>query len=212
MKRPIPGGLLISIEGIDGAGKTSVATALAQWCGERGLACHMSKEPTGVSFGETLRKSAQSGRLSLDDELDLFMLDRREHVARMISPALKEQSIVILDRYYWSTAAYQGARGADATKIIDDNLTFAPKPDLTILIDVPVTIGRARIGKRGETPNEFEDRKGLEKAREIFLQLQANEPHSRLIDGQGPLKDVIVEALVAFSAFCCSKNRGMCES
>lgn len=95
MIRPIPEGLLIAIEGIDGAGKTSVASALSQWCGERGLACHMSKEPTGVDFGETLRKSAQGGRLSLDDELDLFILDRREHVRRSIKPGLENDSIII---------------------------------------------------------------------------------------------------------------------
>lgn len=199
MIRPIPEGLLIAVEGIDGAGKTSVATALSQWCGERGLACHMSKEPTGVDFGETLRKSAESGRLSLDDELDLFILDRREHVKRSIRPGLESDAIMILDRYYWSTAAYQGARGADTELIIERNLEFAPKPDLTLLLDVPPDIGRQRILNRGDRPNEFEDRGGLQKAREIFLEMARRHPTEiRVIDASKSLREVVNLAMNEF--------------
>jgi dTMP kinase len=206
MKYPIQDGLLIAIEGIDGAGKTSVATALAQWCGERGIACCMSKEPTGVSFGKTLRESAQSGRGTIDDELDMFILDRRDHVARTIAPALAKNAIVILDRYYWSTAAYQGARGADIQQILARNHEFAPKPDLTIVLDVPVSIGRQRISTRGDIPNEFEDKKGLEKAREIFKQLAESDPAtSRLIDATRSMREVGSDALAAFKHFAVAK-------
>ena len=129
MKTPIPGGLLVAIEGIDGTGKSTVAATLAQWCGERGLACVFSKEPTSLSHGQKLRQSMETGRLSIDEELELFRLDRKEHVERSIGPALKENSIVILDRYYWSNAAYQGARGVDYQQIIASNEAIAPVPD-----------------------------------------------------------------------------------
>ncbi len=113
MKNPIPGGLLIAVEGIDGAGKTTVAAILAQWCGERGFACNFSKEPTSLQYGKILRESAKTGRLSAEEEVELFFKDRQEHVKRSIGPALADNSVVVLDRYYWSTAAYQGARGGE---------------------------------------------------------------------------------------------------
>lgn len=71
MKCFIPGGLLVAVEGIDGAGKTSISALLAQWCGERGLACMISKEPTGLKWGQELRRSAKEGRADLSRELVL---------------------------------------------------------------------------------------------------------------------------------------------
>lgn len=199
MNRPIPEGFLIAVEGIDGAGKTSIGTMLSQWCGERGLACCLTKEPTGVDFGRTLRESASKGRLSLDDELDLFCLDRQQHVNRTIRPALDEGSVVITDRYYWSTAAYQGARGASPDDIVEKNTVFAPKPDLVLLLDVPVEVGMQRIVQRGDEPNEFEKVQCLEKARQIFLSLAVKDSNGvRVIDANRPLKAVFTDCLLAF--------------
>src|ERR1700722_6033286 len=130
MKRIIPGGLLIAVEGIDGAGKTTVAATLAPGCGERGMLCALSKEPTSLKSGQRLRESAASGRLTLDQELELFHQDREEHCAGSIRPALEEYAIVILCRYYWSTAAYQGARGADVGSVMEFNEQNFPVPDL----------------------------------------------------------------------------------
>src|SRR4051812_36123605 len=118
MNQLIPGGLLIAVEGIDGAGKTSVAALLAQYCGERGIACVVSEEPTSLKWGRELRRSAQEGRLTLDAELEFFRKDREMHVAGTIRSALEQGHVVIVDRYYWSTAAYQGARGADPARVI----------------------------------------------------------------------------------------------
>ena len=124
MKQLFPGGLLVAVEGIDGAGKTSVAALLAQYCGERGIACVLSKEPTSLKWGRELRRSASTGRLTLEDELELFRKDRAMHVAGTIRPAMQQGHVVVVDRYYWSTAAYQGARGADpaatANELIDE--------------------------------------------------------------------------------------------
>ena len=165
MKRPIPGGLLIAVEGIDGAGKTTIVTLLAQWCGERGLGCVISKEPTGNKWGMKLRASAREGRLSVEDELELLELDRKDHIVRSIQPALDEGNVMILDRYYWSTAAYQGSRGKDYHDIIRENEAFAPIPDLVILLDLDPDAGLQRIRMRGDKPNHFEDKRSLIHAR-----------------------------------------------
>lgn len=183
--------LLIAVEGIDGAGKTSVATLLAQYCGERGTACVLSKEPTSLKWGRELRRSAQEGRLTLDAELELFRKDREMHVAGTIRPALEQRHVVIVDRYYWSTAAYQGARGADPAGIIADHESFAPRPDVVLLLDVPVEQGLERIRRRGDEPNAFERAAALEKARAIFLSLSAQFPgHSLTIDASASVRDV----------------------
>lgn len=194
----LPGGLLVAIEGIDGAGKTSVSTLLSQYCGERGIACLLSKEPTSLKWGQELRRSASTGRLTLDDELELFYKDRQEHVERSIAPALAEGSVVLLDRYYWSNAAYQGGRGADVAQVLARNETFAPKPDLWLLMDVEAAVGRERIQRRGDAPNLFEDHAALTRAREIFLALAEQTPTARTLDASGALKSVAGAALQAF--------------
>ncbi len=206
MKTPIPGGLLVAIEGIDGTGKSTVAAALAQWCGERGLACVFSREPTNLGPGRKLRASMETGRLSMEEELELFRLDRKEHVERSIRPALAENQIVILDRYYWSNAAYQGARGADVGAIIAANEAIAPVPDLFLFMDIDVDTALARIHGRGEIPNDFEKRDSLEKVRAIFTALheKGNRPSVR-VDCTPDLKTVCAEAQRVFEETAMAK-------
>ncbi len=206
MNQLIPGGLLIAVEGIDGAGKTSVAALLAQYCGERGIACALSKEPTSLKWGRELRRSASTGRLTLEDELALFRKDREMHVAGTIRPALEQRHVVIVDRYYWSTAAYQGARGADPAAIIADHETFAPRPDVFLLLDVPVEQGLERIRRRGDEPNAFEKASALEKARHIFLDLAASSPsHSLMVDASASVRDVSRRCLEKMQALATAK-------
>lgn len=204
MNQLIPGGLFIAVEGIDGAGKTSVATLLAQYCGERGIACVISKEPTSLKWGRELRRSAQEGRLTLEQELELFRKDREMHVAGTIRPALEQRHVVIVDRYYWSTAAYQGARGAHPSTIIADHESFAPRPDVFLLLDVPVDQGLERIRRRGDEPNDFEKMDALEKARGIFLDLAARNPgHSLTVDASAGMREV--------SRLCLRKMQALAE-
>jgi len=199
MKRPLPGGLLIAVEGIDGAGKTTVAATLAQWCGERGILCTLSKEPTSLDSGQRLRESAASGRLTLSEELNLFHKDREEHVERSIRPAMEESAVVILDRYYWSTAAYQGSRGANPREIIEHNESQFIVPDLVLLLDLPVEGGQKRIRVRGDQPNAFEDASALEKCRQIFLQLPTiSQARSQIIDASRPWREVSQACLKQF--------------
>ncbi len=206
LQRPIPGGLLIAVEGIDGVGKTSVSAMLAQWCGERGLACTFSKEPTGCHWGQLLRKSASTGRLSLADELDLFYKDRADHVAHSIGPTLAEGGIVILDRYYWSTAAYQGARGADPIEVIEYNEMHFPVPDLVLLLDADVGIGLDRVRARGDVPNEFESRSALQQCRDLFATLPAlSRASCVLIPADRPVRDVVKSSLNEFKKAAMAK-------
>lgn len=214
MNQLIPGGLLIAVEGIDGAGKTSVATLLAQFCGERGVACVISKEPTSLRWGQELRRSASEGRLTLERELELFRKDREMHVAGTIRPALEQRHVVIVDRYYWSSAAYQGARGADPRAIIADHETFAPRPDVVLLLDVPVEQGLERIRRRGDEPNDFEKQDGLAKARRIFLDLAAENPgHSQVINAAAGVREVSRACLDKLQSLAAAKlgGRGTAE-
>src|SRR6188472_1861497 len=113
MSRPNAPGWLVVLEGIDGSGKSTVLRRLAEYCATRGRDAVVSGEPTRGQWGMKLRQSRTEGRLTLEEALALFLKDRAEHVERLILPALEVGKVVLLDRYYLSTAAYQGARGAD---------------------------------------------------------------------------------------------------
>src|SRR6476660_6710847 len=100
-------GILVAFEGIDGAGKTTQAELLGRHLRQAGLTVVQTKEPTSVPHGQRLRASAATGRLGKDEELQAFLDDRRDHVRTLIAPALGRGEVVIVDRYYFSTAAYQ---------------------------------------------------------------------------------------------------------
>jgi dTMP kinase len=161
-------GVLIAFEGIDGAGKTTQASLLARHCREMGLEVVESKEPTNGQWGRKVRNSAETGRLSPEDELELFIADRREHVQTLVGPALDARKVVIVDRYYFSTAAYQGARGMDPEEILALNEQFAPQPDILFLLTIDPSLGRARIASRGDRANLFEGERELAASAEIF--------------------------------------------
>lgn len=186
---PSARGLFIVIEGIDGTGKSTQARMLEEWMRGRGRSVVRDREPTDGPWGRRLRESAATGRLSPGDELEFFLRDRREHVEKLISPSLAVGTDVILDRYYFSTMAYQGARGLDPAEIRLRNEEFAPLPDLLLILDLPVTDAISRIGARGDQANEFEKRENLERCREIFLSL-AGEPFAHVIASGGGIEEV----------------------
>ena len=198
MSRPNAPGWLVVVEGIDGAGKSTVVRALADHCAARGFTCVTSGEPTRGQWGMKLRRSMTEGRLTLDEELALFLKDRAEHVEQLIRPALAMGKVVLLDRYYLSTAAYQGARGADPTTILEMNERFAPQPDLVLLLDFDPDGGLARIRERGDAPNTFEEAEQLRAVRKIFLGLER--PFIRCVDASRSAQEVLAGCLAEFAS------------
>jgi dTMP kinase len=188
--------MFIVIEGIDGTGKSTQAKRLAAHFTAQGRTVTLSREPTDGPWGTLLRNSAQTGRLSPEEELETFLKDRRQHVQELITPALAAGNVVILDRYYFSTMAYQGARGFDPRQIRRDNEAFAPVPDLLLILDLDVDTAITRIGSRGDTANEFEQRANLQRCREIFLSLK-DEPFARVIDAKAGADEVAGAILAA---------------
>ncbi len=194
-------GLFIVIEGIDGTGKSTQVKRLGDWFTGQGREVVLGREPTDGPWGRKLRESASTGRLLPEDELQYFLNDRRQHVEEVISPSLSAGKVVILDRYYFSNMAYQGARGFDPQEIRRLNEAFAPQPDLLLILDLDVDEARERIGVRGDTANEFEKRGNLQRCREIFLSLKDEEiarvipSHGRLDEVTAAIRGVVEEAI-----------------
>ena len=194
-------GLLIVIEGIDGTGKSTHARRLGEWFESHGREVVLSREPTDGPWGKKLRASASTGRLTAAEELEYFLNDRRQHVEETIAPALAAGKTVILDRYYFSTMDYQGARGFDPAEIRRRNEEFAPVPDLLLILDLDLDTALQRIGHRGDTANEFEQRYSLRRCREIFLALQ-HEPFARVISSNGAPDEVAARIQQAVTTTC----------
>ena len=162
-------GLLIVFEGLDGAGKTTQLRLLYEYlCGQGHDAVRL-REPTDGPWGQKLRQLMAHGRggVTPATELEWFLNDRREHVEQRIRPALDRKQIVLLDRYYFSTVAYQGALGCDLQDIQARNEAFAPPPDLLLLLELPPAVGWQRLKQRG-TPSHFERLDYLERVAGIF--------------------------------------------
>ena len=162
-------GLLIVFEGLDGAGKTTQLRWLADFLRSRNLRVSCLREPTDGPWGKKLRQLMLNGRgaVTPETELEWFLNDRRQHVDQCIGPALDRKQIVLLDRYYFSTMAYQGALGHDPRDIQMRNETFAPPPDLLLLLDLPPAVGWQRLQQRG-APSHFERLDYLEQVAQIF--------------------------------------------
>ena len=183
-------GILIAFEGIDGAGKTTQAIALRARLEAFGETVIFSKEPTDGQWGARLRASATAGRMPLEDELAAFIEDRREHLAIKVNPALSAGATVILDRYFYSTLAYQGARGgqlADIETRVRDGVTV---PDIVFWLDLPVSEAMKRIQVRDGEGNHFEREEDLIKIGEVFRGIAATDPVVVRIDASEPPEQV----------------------
>src|SRR5262245_17040505 len=134
-------GIFIVLEGIDGAGKTTQTNNLCAFLDTAGEPYLRSKEPTDGPWGQKIRRSATNGRMTLQEELTAFIEDRKEHLREKIIPALSDGETVILDRYLYSTIAYQGSRGGDVSQIAPKVLADAREPDIVLLLDVSPAIG-----------------------------------------------------------------------
>jgi dTMP kinase len=169
-------GILIVLEGIDGGGKTTQAENLLRVLQEAGYEAAYFREPSDSRWGRFIReKAASQDSLTPDEELELFQQDRRNNVEHNLRPALAEHKVVILDRYYFSTMAYQGAKGMDPEKIREANESFAVIPDLVFILDVDPALGLQRIEGRRRRDLLFEREDYLKDVRAIFLSLEGEE-------------------------------------
>jgi len=166
-------GILIAIEGIDGSGKSTQARRLVASLVGLGYSVAFSREPTGGPHGRRILEASESERsLTPEEEVELFIADRRAHIEELIAPALRENLVVILDRYYYSSVAYQGVlEGMTPDVVLNANEAFALKPDLWLILDVDPAVGLKRITKRGGGTTSFERGEYLEKVRGVFRSL-----------------------------------------
>ncbi|MEM0350943.1 MAG: dTMP kinase [Archaeoglobaceae archaeon] len=198
-------GVLIAIEGIDGAGKTTIATHLLKFLQDKGYECVVFKEPSNSVYGEILRSLKEN--LDPEEELKLFLLDRKVDVEERIKPALEKGKIVIMDRYYYSNIAYQSARGINAEEIRKMNEEIAPKPDLVILLDLSPEKAMERIKSRGRS-TVFERKEYLEKVRKKFLEI--SDDRTLIVNAERDLEVVKREVESAVMKLLEEKSKKRC--
>lgn len=182
-------GKLVSIEGIDGCGKTTHVRLLAEWLRSRGNKVVVTDEPTDGMIGRVLKRALRGElKLPVAAEALLFAADRVQHIAEVIRPALRAGKVVITERYYYSSLAYQSARGLSMMWLEGINRA-AIKPNLSILIDVPAEAALQRI-RRSRRLDKFE--------RDLQLQRQVRVNYLRIarlrglkvVDGARPVDEV----------------------
>lgn len=162
---------------------------LRKFLAGRGIDAVILKEPTRSEYGKEIAALAGSGGLTPEKELRLFVEDRKLDVADNIKPALDAGKAVIMDRYYYSNMAYQGARGLDMEKIGEENEAFAPVPDLLLILDIDPKAGMERVKKRKNIVDHFENEAYLEKVRNMFLRM-GKLPNAVIIDADRPVEEV----------------------
>ncbi len=165
---------LIVFEGIDGSGKSTQAKMLADKLITLGYDAVYTFEPTNKNYGKQLRDSFFSGRLSPHEELSLFVKDRKEHIEQEITPWLKNNKIVVVDRYMYSSIAYQGALGIDTNYIKNLHNDFILKPNLIFIFTSDVDDCLSRIKQNRKATDQFENAYYLTKVEEIFRSFQGN--------------------------------------
>ena len=185
-------GYFISFEGIDGSGKSTQIQRLAKFLEALGLNVIITREPGGSVGGEEIRNLLLQGnvdRWSAETEILLFTAARRDHLERIILPALEEGKIVICDRFADSTRMYQGMRGPNLRNLVDslNEKVIKFDPDLTILIDINPEISLKRAKSRKTVEERFEDF-GVElqmKMRKGFIELAKEFPNRiEVVNGQ----------------------------
>jgi dTMP kinase len=188
---------LITFEGIEGSGKSTQIKLVAEYLSQRNVSLIVTAEPSGTGIGRKIGSilfNRENNNMCAETEMFLFCAARAQHVRELIMPALKQNKIVLCDRFSDATYAYQGAgRGLDKKfiKLINDYSSMLLKPDLTLLFDLPVEIGLHRANKRNDNLKESSSIDRFEKEnmdfhrriREGYLNISKNDPDRfRLID------------------------------
>jgi dTMP kinase len=198
-------GKFITLEGIDGAGKSTHVEGIADFLRRRGKDIAVTREPGGTPLGEKLRALLLSQKMHADTETLLVFAARREHIAQVIAPALAEGRWVVSDRFTDATYAYQGAgRGMAKDRIaaLERWVQGGLQPDLTLVFDAPVEIALARLKDKGDR-FELENKSFFERVRAEYLERVAAEPRRmRMIQGGKPLTEVKKDVEDIISTLC----------
>ncbi len=188
--------MFISFEGIDGVGKSTQLEMLQEYLTEKGHTVVRTLEPGGTELGQEIRHLLlhRKGDVAPRAEALLYAADRAHHVATKIRPALSRGEIVLTDRYFDSSVAYQGAaRDLDVNQVRDISLWAVDNlvPDLTILLDLPAQDAMARRSKTGTEPDRLEREKVefFERARQMYLEL-AQEPRFLVVDARNSVPEI----------------------
>jgi dTMP kinase len=194
-----PSSHFITFEGPDGSGKTSQLKLAAAWLEDLGVPLLITREPGGTPIGEEIRRLVHDTKrteMSREAEILLYSASRAQHVAEVILPALKAGKVVVCDRFYDSTFAYQGYGRGLPMKPLQLITRFATQnliPDLTLYLDISPKIGIQRRESGGEVLNRL-DREALDfhqRVREGYLALIKENPERwRIIDGSGTREEV----------------------
>ena len=182
--------MFITLEGIEGCGKTTQINHLKAFIEKKGRACVVTREPGGTAIGSDIRSillNPANHNLVPKAELLLYMADRAQHIATLIKPALAQDKVVLCDRYFDATVVYQGyARGLGTSCICELHRLLLEdfKPDITLLLDLSPKVGLARAwkelnkGTRSGTESRFEEEtlSFHEKVRSGYLELASQEP------------------------------------
>lgn len=209
-------GLFIAVEGLDGSGKSTQAMKLVEFIFSKYKKIDsilLTHEPTHSKFGaEISQRLSEANRdpssHSKERMLELFVLDREDHVDTMIAPALSQKAVVICDRYKYSTIAYQSAQGVPIAHAIEENAGF-PIPDITLLFNISIENAVARLEKTGKELDKFEKAAFLEKVKDQYLKLPAllarekivlinanatvDQVHADVVRAVSPLLDAIIK-------------------
>jgi len=189
-------GKFITFEGIDGAGKSSHVEWLAEWLREKGQVVHVTREPGGTELGEKLRELLLHAPMHLETETLLMFAARREHLDRLIEPALNRGEWVVCDRFSDATYAYQGGgRGLDRAKLqqLEHWVHGSLQPDLTLLFDLPLDVARERIALASRVLDRFEQERAdfHERVRQAYLERAHSAPmRIRVINAQLSIEEI----------------------
>lgn len=199
-------GKFITLEGMDGAGKSTHVPGITDFLRRRGKDVVVTREPGGTPLGEKLRTVLLSQAMHIDTEALLMFAARREHIAQVIAPALAKGQWVVSDRFGDSTYAYQGAGGGmakDRIAILERWVNGGLQADLTLFFDMPVDSAFDRLSRDQADRFESENKAYFERVRAAYLERAAAEPRRiRVVDGKRPLIEVKKEVEDIVSTIC----------
>jgi dTMP kinase len=201
-------GKFITFEGIDGAGKSSHVEWLATFLRDKGNVVHVTREPGGTELGEKLRELLLHKSMHLETETLLMFAARREHLAKVIEPALSNGEWVVCDRFSDATYAYQGGgRGLDRAKLqqLEHWVHGHLQPDLTLLFDLPLDVARERIVLASRVLDRFEQERAdfHERVRQAYLERAHSSPaRIRVVDAQQSIETIRNLLEITVSSTC----------